>query len=127
MLTYFFLWFPLVIIAIINGAVREGVYKKSFGDLLAHQISTVTGIILFAIYIWIITGIWLIESSSQALMTGIMWLLLTVLFKFVFGHYVMKNPWEKLLRDYKIQEGRLWIIVLIWVTIAPYLFYQLRS
>ena len=127
MLTYFFLWFPFVVIAIINGAVREGVYKKSFGDLLAHQISTVTGIILFAIYIWIITGIWLIESSSQAWLIGLMWLLMTVIFEFVFGHYVMKNSWEKLFSDYNIFKGRLWAVVLIWVTIAPYLFYQLRS
>lgn len=126
MLTYFFLWFPIVFIAILNGTFRVKFLMKYFNELRAHQLSVLTGITLFAIFIWIITGYWVIESSSQALMIGFMWLLMTVLFEFVFGHYVMKNSWEKLLADYKIQDGRLWILVLIWVTIAPYLFFNLR-
>ena len=101
--------------------------SRYLDDLKAHQLSVLTGIMLFAIYIWIITGYWIIESASQAWMIGLMWLLLTVLFEFVFGHYVMKNSWEKLLADYNIFKGRLWVVVLIWTTIAPYIFFKLNS
>lgn len=127
MLKYFFLWFLMVFIAIFNGGLREKIVRKFFSELKSHQLSCLIGIILFAIYIWLVTDKWMIESVFQAWMIGFMWLLMTVLFEFVFGHYVMKNSWVKLLADYKIQEGRLWILVLIWVTVAPYLFYQLRS
>jgi len=124
---YFFLWFPMVLIAILNGTLRVKILMKYFNELRAHQISVLSGITLFAIFIWIITGIWLIESSSQAWMIGFMWLLMTILFEFIFGHYVMKHSWEKLFADYNIFKGRLWFVVLIWVTIAPYLFFYLRS
>ena len=43
---YILVWFVLVIVAIINGAIRNEVYKDALGDLRAHQLSTLTGIIL---------------------------------------------------------------------------------
>jgi hypothetical protein len=44
---------------------------------------------------------------------------MTVLFEFVFGHYVLKTSWEVLLADYRIWQGRLWSLVLIREAIAP--------
>lgn len=124
---YFLLWFPLVIIAVINGVVRNGIYRKYMGELLAHQVSTIVGITLFGIFIWLATNKWQIESASQAFLIGVMWLVMTVIFEFTFGHYVFGNPWSKLLNDYNILKGRIWVLVLIWITIAPYIFYKLRS
>jgi hypothetical protein len=54
-----------------------------------------------------------------------MWLGLTVVFVFLFGHNVAKRSWHELLRDYNLFAGRVWLVVLVWVTIAPYLFYRL--
>jgi hypothetical protein len=34
----------------------------------------------------------------------------------------MKHPWTRLLHDYNILEGRVWVLVLVWITIAPYIF-----
>ena len=39
----------MVFIAIINGAIREGWYGKYVSELQAHQISTVTGVLLFGV------------------------------------------------------------------------------
>jgi hypothetical protein len=116
----------MVVIAVINGAVREGVYKKPLGDLRAHQLSCLTGIILFGIYVFLITGYYPIESPSQAIRIGGMWLCMTIAFEFLAGHYIFGNPWEKLLHDYNIIEGRLWILILIWTALSPYLFYKMR-
>jgi hypothetical protein len=46
-LKYIAFWIPLVIIGIINGTAREAGYGRFVNELLAHQISTVTAIILF--------------------------------------------------------------------------------
>lgn len=116
----------MVVIAIINGSVRQFVFTKFTGELTAHQLSCASGIALFAIYVWFITGVWKIESANQAIIIGLMWLAMTVLFEFVFGHYVMSNSWQKLLHDYNIVKGRLWVLVLIWTTISPYVFYKLH-
>jgi hypothetical protein len=117
----------MVLIGILNGVIREAGYKRFLGELLAHQVSTVTGVILFGLYVWALSHRWRIQSSNQAVAIGLIWLVLTVAFEFLFGHYVMGHPWSRLLHDYNILEGRTWLLVLIWITIAPYVFYRLRS
>ncbi len=47
-LKYFFAWFGMMVLAIINGGLRDLAYKSHVGDLPAHQISTVILIVLFA-------------------------------------------------------------------------------
>lgn len=120
-------WLPLVAVGILNGIIREIGYKKYVGDLTAHQISTLTGIILVSFYIWWLTGKWEIGTSSQALIVGVIWLGMTVAFEFLFGHYVVRQPWSKLFHDYNFLKGRIWVVVLIWITIAPLVFYKIRS
>jgi len=126
-LKYSVSWLGMVILAILNGTIREKAYGKLMGELTAHQLSTLAGLILFGVYIWMLTGLFRIESSRQALLIGSIWLLMTVVFEFVFGHYVMGHPWDKLLNDYNILKGRVWSLMLIWTFVAPYICYRLRS
>ena len=125
-LIYIICWLGLVILAIMNGIVRNKVYGPAMKELTAHQLSTLTGVILFGVYIWCLTGIWRIESSRQAFLIGGIWLLMTILFEFIFGHFVIGHPWSKLFHDYNLLEGRVWILLLIWTAIAPYIFYRIR-
>lgn len=126
-LKYFFLWFPMVVIAILNGVIRQGFYLSFLDELSAHQLSVLSGIIFFSIYIWFITGKWQLNSYNQTILIGFMWLIMTILFEFVFGHYVMGHSWEKLFHDYNFFAGRLWVIVLLWITISPTIFYHIRK
>jgi len=123
--THILWWFAFPFIAIFNATLRELIYKKPLGDLAAHQISTLTGIIIFAIVFYFIFKKWKIELPKHAVFVGLIWLVLTILFEFGFGHYVMGNSWEKLFHDYNLAEGRVWSLFLVWVTIAPYIFYRI--
>jgi hypothetical protein len=120
-------WFAFPFVGIFNGTLRELTYKKFVGDLPAHQISTATGIILFGIVFYFIFNKWKIESLKNAIWIGVIWLVLTILFEFGFGHYVMGNSWEKLFHDYNLTEGRVWSLFLIWALIAPAVFYKSLS
>ncbi|MEW6771269.1 MAG: hypothetical protein AB1330_07745 [Bacillota bacterium] len=126
-LKYTIAWLPMVVIAIVNGAIREAGYKKFLGEPRAHQVSTVTGIALFGLYIWALSLWWRIESPVQAVLIGLIWLVLTVAFEFGFGYFVMGHSWSRLLHDYNLLKGRLWVLVLLWVAIAPYAFYRLSG
>lgn len=117
-------WFVFPFVGILNGVLREATYKKFVDDLPAHQISTVTGIIFFGIIFCFIFKKWKIQSLNNAILIGLIWLTLTILFEFGFGHYIMGNSWEKLLHDYNITEGRIWSLFLLWITIAPVIFFQ---
>ncbi len=120
-------WLLMPIIGIINGTIRQYAYSNALGELRAHQVSTVTGIFLFGLYIWALTLLWKIRSSAEAIAIGLIWLTLTIAFEFLFGHYVMKHSWSRLFHDYNLFEGRLWVLVLLWVTLAPYVFHKLSN
>lgn len=124
---YLIAWFPMVVIAIANATIREFGYKKYVGELAAHQISTLTGCILVGVYVWVLSTYLGIESAGQAIAIGLMWLAMTVAFEFGFGHFVVGNSWSQLLNDYNVLRGRVWGLFLLWITIAPYVFYRIGS
>lgn len=119
-------WLGLVVLAIINGVLREKSYGRIVSELTAHQISMVSAMLLFGVYVFWLTGFWPLASAGQALNIGILWLGLTVAFEFLFGHYIMGHTWSKLLHDYNLLKGRLWLLILIWTTVAPYVFYRIH-
>lgn len=121
---YILAWFPMVLIAIANGAVREAWYGQHLSELRAHQVSTASGALLFGLYIWMLLHIWKPTSAKQALAIGFLWLCLTVAFEFLFFHYVMGHPWSGIAHDYNIFAGRVWVMIPIWITVAPYVFYR---
>lgn len=124
---YILAWFPMIIIAIVNGLFREKFLANRFNELQAHQISTMSMIILFGIYVWVLFKIWFPTSVNQVIIIGLIWLLLTIIFEFLFGHYVAGHSWDKLLNDYNILKGRVWIFALIWISIVPYIIYQIQE
>jgi hypothetical protein len=117
-------WLPMVLIAILNGILREKTYGRLLSESRAHQVSTLTGILLLGTYIWIVTRFLGFETLTQAVLVGALWLGLTIAFEFLFGHFVAKHSWSELLADYNLLAGRLWPLVLLWVAIAPALFYR---
>lgn len=114
----------MIILAVLNGTARDLWYKRFLGDLTAHQISTVTLIILLGAYIWFIIRKFPPHSSTQALFIGLFWLLMTLLFEFGFG-LARGHSLSELLNDYNILKGRIWITIPIWTAIAPYIFYKI--
>ncbi len=121
---YVIFWLPMVLIAIANGLLREWSYGNYISELRAHQLSTLTGIVLFGLYIWLILRWFPPASAGQALAIGLIWLGLTVAFEFVFGHYVAGHSWSRLGQDYNLAAGRVWVLVLVWLTVAPSVFYR---
>ena len=120
-------WLPMVVIAVANGVLREAVLTPRLSELRAHQLSSLTLVLLFALYVWGVRPFLRLRSREQALGVGALWLFLTVLFEFGFGHWIAGHPWEKLLADYDLVAGRLWALVLLWVGLAPLAVYEVGS
>jgi len=124
-LVYTLAWIPMLFIAIANGVARDLGYKEFTTPLRAHQISTLTAAILFAFYTWAIARRWPLESVVQALLVGGIWFLLTIGFEVGFGHYVARHSWADLAADYDLREGRVWLLLLLWLFALPSIFYRL--
>ena len=119
-------WIGLVILAILNGTLRVAGYSPYMSELCAHQLSTAIGICLFGLYFWLLSRRFPLASAGQALAVGTTWVILAICFEFLFGHYVMEHSWSKLFADYNFLKGRLWVLVLIWTFIGPYVFYKIK-
>lgn len=114
----------MIIIAIANGVVRQVCYGHYLSELRAHQLSTLTGVVLFGLYIWLVLHFFRPANTSQAWAIGLLWLGLTMAFEFLFGHYIAGHSWSRLLQDYNLFAGRLWVLILVWLAVAPYLFFR---
>jgi len=120
-------WFLFMVLAIINAGIRNEVYKPVVGDLAAHQISSIVFMAVILVVTYVILRFSNLEMSDfEAFFMGTVWLILTIVFEFIAGHYVFGNPWEKLLADYNLFEGRIWGLVLLTILLAPYIANKLR-
>lgn len=127
MVRYLYVWFVLLVVAVINGALRDFTYGKHVPELLAHQISCVSGIVLFGLVFYRYVRRWPPASARQALNIGGFWMALTVAFEFLFFHYAAGHPWTELWANYDIASGRLWPLIVLWVAFGPYVFYRLST
>ena len=123
---YVLCWFGLAMIATANGVLRQSTYGRALSETQAHQVSTLIGILLTGLFVWLVSRRLPLESKAQAWTVGVVWLAMTIAFEFGFGRYVAGHSWQRLLADYDLFAGRVWPVFLLWVTVTPYLFYRMR-
>lgn len=123
----FFAWLGLMPLMILNGILRQSVYGPHVGELAGHQISTATGIALLLAYLWLVFPRLRLRSARDAWRLGLLWLVLTLVFEFLFGRFVVGHPWTRLLQDYDLLAGRVWFLFLVAVVLGPMLIYRLRA
>jgi len=114
-------WSAIVPMAIANGAVRELVIVPAAGPAAGHVISTILLCAVILLLAWLAIGWMRPASLRDAARIGIGWLALTIAFEFLAGHYMFGTPWDRLLADYNLAEGRVWILVPITTALAPWL------
>jgi len=113
-------------IAVINGTVRDLWYIDYMEELAAHQISTITLIILLWVYINFIIKKYMPATGKQAFLIGLFWLALTLIFEFGLG-LARGNSLSQLLDNYNMLKGRIWVLIPIWIIIAPYIAYRINK
>lgn len=114
------LWLLLLVLAILNAAIREQLLAPWVGPRFALPLSglSLSLLIFFAtlgVVPWLKAG-----NAARYGMVGVMWLVMTILFEFLFGHFVSGRPWAELVDAYNILTGNLWPVVLLVITVSPY-------
>ena len=112
-------WLLLAVLAPVNGVVRNAWITPRIGELSGHLVSTLTLCVLIFIVAWG-SILWIGPGDGRdASLIGLVWVVLTVAFEFLVGHFVFGNPWQKLILDYNIARGRVWVLVLVTSYLAP--------
>lgn len=117
---YALAWTLLAVLAVGNGVIREMVYGPRMTERAAHQISTISAILLFTLYTVWLESVWPLTSMKQAAGIGGLWLCLTLAFEFSMVCLVQKRPLSDALAEYDLKAGRLWILVLVSVAVLPW-------
>lgn len=115
-------WAGLAILAILNAVVRELLIAPVVGDYWGHVTSTVTFLSGLSVVSYLYFGRYRNHSFRELVAIGIMWPVMTIVFEFGFGHYIMGNTWDALLADYNLLAGRLWSLVPLSMAAVPLLF-----
>jgi len=116
----FLIWLLLAVIAIAAGTLRTALLLPAAGEQAAHVAGTLAVVAIFAAVIrlatpWIVPG----PSRGRLLRLSAGWVAATAAFEFGFGHYIAGHPWSRLLADYNLFRGRIWILVLVTLFAMP--------
>lgn len=127
LLKYSFAWFGMMFLAIINGTVRDFIYATMVSEPAAHQISTITLILLFAAWFRFLTLKWPINSPVQAWKIGIIWLFATLIFETGMGLFLIGLNWSDIIQQYNLFSGNLWVLIPLWTFIGPRFFFSFQK
>ena len=121
------LWSALIPLAIANGLLRDWLLVRWLGASAARAVSGVLLCGLIGAWTWL-TIPWLAPRDGRTCtVVGLGWLALTIGFEFGFGRLVAHRTWDELLRPYRFAGGDLWPVVLVVVTLAPWLAARARG
>lgn len=118
-LPYIVGWFLLALVAIVNGIVRERTYGRHLTERNAHQLSTLIAAVAVTAVAWLLHRAWPLPDLATALRIGFAWLVMTVSFECLFGHFVVGHSWRRLWADYDLRAGRVWSLFLAWLAALP--------
>ncbi|MEZ4599033.1 MAG: hypothetical protein R2940_04510 [Syntrophotaleaceae bacterium] len=119
-------WAGILVLAVLNGLLREALLLRIFGPPAALIVSggLLSALILLAAFLalpWLGT-----RRRSELLAVGIGWLLMTLVFEFAFGLWQGKSL-QTLLTAYTFKDGNLWPAVLLVTALSPCLAAKLRG
>ena len=124
---YVLAWVGMLVLAIANGALRQATFGMVLPELRAHQLSTLIGSVLMGAFMWVVLRWWPPASRREAIAIGLLWVSLTVAFEFFMGLVLLGRPVAQVLADYNVFAGRVWVLFLLWLTVAPWLFFRIRA
>lgn len=121
------IWLIMLVVAILNAGLRNAVITPRLGEPAGHVISTVTACAVFLVLMWFTLPWAGARGRRELVLIGVVWVILTVTFEFVAGHYLFGTSWDKLLTDYNVFRGRVWVAVLIVILLGPLCMGRLRG
>jgi hypothetical protein len=122
----FVIWFVIALAAVVNGAAREKYLRPRFGETTGHILSTVILCAVILLFSYLTVG-WIgPQTRQEAFLLGGFWVALTLAFEFLAGHYLFGNSWEKLVADYNLFRGRVWLLVVVTTLLVPLWAFGLR-
>jgi hypothetical protein len=120
-------WLILIAAEIIHGILRGIFLVPRVGEFRSSQIGVFTGSLIILVIALALVR-WIGATRSSVLLgIGGLWLVLTLAFEFLFGHFIAGASWERLLADYNILNGGLLPFGMIVLALLPWIAGKIRG
>lgn len=122
-----FIWCLIMLVESIHGFLRGIWLAPLVGDFTARQIAVFNGALLIFIITWFFIRWMNLKTKKTLLITGAIWVLLTVVFEIGLGKGVFQMSWDRIFSDYNIIKGGLMPIGLLMMFLTPLATAKLRG
>jgi hypothetical protein len=120
-------WPGMVLIALANGTLRALVTQPVLGETPARLVATVVLLAALLVYQRWLLARRPLPTLPTALAVGAAWTVLTLAFEFGFGRFVERLSWSTMLADYDVTNGRIWVLVPLWLLVGPAVLGEVES
>ncbi|MGD2137455.1 MAG: hypothetical protein PVJ66_04515 [Gammaproteobacteria bacterium] len=121
------LWVALLLVATVNGVIREKLLIPGMGNYWGTFASgVVLSASIFLVAFFTVRWYGILEPRCFWKI-GMLWLALTLLFEFTFGLFIAQRTWNELLAAYMFRGGNIWPVVLVIILVSPWLSARLRG
>jgi hypothetical protein len=114
------IWLTIIPLAILNGALRQEILSPWLGETIARPLSGIILCLLIFIVSWILIPRIGKGKQKKYWQIGILWIVLTIVFETILG-LTMGNTLAELIKAYDITTGNLWLLVVLFMGIIPWL------
>ena len=123
----FAVWLVLIVAEILHGILRGIFLVPHVGEFRSNQIGVFTGSIIILVIALAFVR-WIGASrTSDLLLVGLLWLVLTLAFEVAFGRFVVGASWERLAADYNVPEGGLLPFGMLVLLLSPLIAGKVRG
>lgn len=119
-------WICFIPAAILNGGFREYILIKYMNTASATAISGILLSILILLITWLLLSRLVTLNRKESYITGIIWMVLTIIFEFTSG-IGTGIPIEELIAAYNPLSGNLWVLVILTTMFAPYIYFRIQQ
>lgn len=124
--TYVLAWFPMVVLALLVGALRDFTYGKNLEEEAARRLSIGIAAFLIGLYVAALAMLLPFADSRQALLVGGIWAGITLALDATMR--VMMPPAPRAAETEDLFSGPararspIGILLILWIGVAPWLF-----
>ena len=120
------IWLAIIPLAILNGGLRDVVINPLIGAEYGQPLSCFSLCLIIFVLCWFCIPRIGKGTAKTYWIIGLWWILLTVLFETGFG-LLLGYTFAELIKAYDITTGNLWLLVVLFTGIAPWLTAKTRK
>ncbi|WP_331861929.1 hypothetical protein [Sulfurovum sp.] len=113
--------------AVANGIFRETVLVSNLGPGIALPVSGMLLSLIVFIVTYLSFPLFAKNNVPTYFLIGLQWVLMTLLFEVLLGHYWMERSWSDILEVFHVMKGNLFILVLLVSLFSPLLVAKIKG